>query len=274
MGKKKKFFYLWCIMTEKEKNDYRVVLKLKGVWTELITICNGVKLYCNKLNWNAITAIATLLLAILTFAYLIEVRNQRELIYQQLLLSNKPAIQIFQPQLLKIGEETAFQAMTENSGGEARNLEVLLAIFFIEGSKMIPENAEKVEWVFTSSGCSVLNRNKFHTLKVLPNKVPWLESAFKKTDKLVYVLQVCRFISPPILLSDKPEINSLGEAFIFDGKRQVFDTCGENDYQNLREIGLKKAQGLENKQIFEIISAADRSSWGSEKYPLGKSNFR
>jgi hypothetical protein len=244
------------------------------LWATLSNKFQRGKLHLTKLNWNAITALATLLLAILTFAYLMEVRNQRELIYQQLRLSNLPAIQIYQPQLLNITDQSGFQAMTENSGGEAKNVEMLLAIFNIEGAQMTPENAEKVEWVFTSTGCSVLNRNKFLNLKVLPNKVPWLESAIKRTDKLIYFLVVCRYISPPILLSDKPEVNFIGEAFVFDSKHQVFDTYGETEYQNLRNIALIKAQGLENQQILKFISAADRSSWETEKHPLGKSNFK
>ena len=71
-----------------------------------------------------------------------------------------------------------------------------------------------------------------------------------------------------------PKINFIGEAFIFNVKHKLSETCSEKDYQNLRKIALIKSQKLENQEIFEFISAADRSSWRLKKYPLGKSVSR
>ena len=71
---------------------------------------------------GAVTAIATTALAIFTLFYLLEVRQQRELTYNQLVFANLPEVQINTPEPFNFGKPMSTQWSVSNSGGAVENV--------------------------------------------------------------------------------------------------------------------------------------------------------
>lgn len=100
-------------------------------------------------NSGAVTAFATVALAVITGAYLVEVREQRMLNYAQLALQNRPALIIRPPSPFEIGDVIRTSASLVNQGGvleELRGRVLLLCCLSIEEAASSPEQVKVLPW--------------------------------------------------------------------------------------------------------------------------------
>jgi len=86
---------------------------------------------CNRYG-SAVTAIATMALAVITFFYLWETRQQRQLAYTQFLLTSSPDIAINSPIPFSFGDPMGTGVTIENNGWQVEEAGIAFIILCCE----------------------------------------------------------------------------------------------------------------------------------------------
>ena len=196
-----------------------------------------------------------------------EVRSQRELLYQQLRLENEPALQVNAP-AIKHQEKITIHVPVQNFGGTASNIEIYYALFCCGSIESIVKNPSEVKWTANSFGqANLYHTQRMNSVEDVTKFQEWLRPALKEY-RHIHLLVVVRYIAPPITLSDSPRAQVVGEAFGWNSRLQGFSAYEQIGYGMVRELAMEKARSAQDARIVELLSAADRSNWGTVLKPF------
>ena len=150
-------------------------------------------------NTGAITALATVSLAVFTLMYLFEVREQRRLAYAQLALENLPEVEIQLPSPFHFDKPIRTSVGVINRGGPVEEFIMALVVICCEEIEDLPNKADTVQLKVVGLRHHRLGRgqarNRFVSFRE-EDRV-WLEPALRqKASDLVYAYVNAQYIRP------------------------------------------------------------------------------
>jgi len=185
-------------------------------------IGGGVRWFLERLNkyHGATTALATVVLALMTTAYLVEVRRQREFAYQQMVLQNMPSIEIGNLQPFEFGATMRMSFGIRNKGGPAQDVVYGFVIVCCTAPEEIEAQASDLKYVAASAGpIPRLGRDSDRSryLGFTPEQREWLEPAAKRESIQIYGYMRAYYRQPSLEEPGSWEVVTQSQSFWWNG---------------------------------------------------------
>lgn len=156
-----------------------------------------------------VSAFATVVLAILTYSYLGEVREQRLYNYKQLALENTPLLEILGPEPFGFGATLRTATHIINRGGPIENLRVATVIVCCEDfekASTVTEQLETLLWGGYRHRFSRGQRRSFF-MGFNDDKRAWLEPALKdESGRRVFAYIQAKYTRPSNPVESEAEL--------------------------------------------------------------------
>ena len=205
----------------------------------------------NKYN-GLVTAIATIVLAGVTYLYLVEVREQRKFSYQQLALQNLPELEIFSPEPFQFDNLLRSSVKFHNFGGIITDLRAGIVLLCGVPVEQIVDNVDKVKVIVWGARFPRINRSKGKNrfIGIVEEERTWLEPMLKGESRSseVYAYIRADYMSPANTFQGPVEYSD-SASFWWNPKFKKFMTLSDEGHNILAKVVTLKGSLKEMNSI-------------------------